>query len=73
MNITVTKYGDPLNLHRNLAYMGHPVLLTGMSALETAYASTFAQFHSMIGLNRLGIRFLNVNLTLHARKIAYNA
>jgi hypothetical protein len=44
-----------------------------MPASETAYASMSAQFPFMNGLNRLDIRFLNANLTLHAKKTAYNA
>jgi hypothetical protein len=53
--------------------MEQPVRLTGIAVLETVYASTFAQFHFMIGLILLGTRFLTENLTLHEKKTAFNA
>jgi hypothetical protein len=43
-----------------------------MYALETVYASMFALFRYMTGSILLGTLFLNENLTLHAKKIAYN-
>jgi hypothetical protein len=72
-NITDTKFGDPLKPRRNWVFMERLALLTGIPALETACASTFALFRCMSWLTRLETRFLKKNLILYERKTAYNA
>jgi hypothetical protein len=51
VNITDTKSGVPLK-KANLASTEPTSLSTGMSVLETAYVSMYAQCHCTIGLKR---------------------
>jgi hypothetical protein len=71
-NITDTKFGDLLKPLKNLESTEQPALSTGIRVLETEYALTFALFHCMIGLTLPGIRCQSENLTLHAKKTAFN-
>jgi hypothetical protein len=52
--------------------MEQQALWTGIHVLEMAFASTFVPYHCMIGPTRLGILFLNENLTLRGNKIVFN-
>jgi hypothetical protein len=72
-NITDIKFGDQSKPHKNSEFTEQQAPWTGIPASETDYASTSALFHCMIGLIRLGTRFLSGNLTLPAKKTAYNA
>jgi hypothetical protein len=49
------------------------VLLTGMSASETAYASMFARYRYMTGQIRLDTLFLNANQILHESQTVSSA